>query len=153
MSHKQSNVMVRDYNNRMLVMYRPNFCEYLLYPFARLGDGTRNISAPIFNVLATILMAAGAPVIIAGTKEFDASISLSTSVSVKYSLCLYAAFGNRRGSVRFTSIGVASLVSTFSRVHALHAQLVFVISDYYEQSLLPDPRVQDARPSNRGPAH
>jgi hypothetical protein len=54
-------------------MYRPNFCENLSYPFVRFGDGTRNISAPIFKVLATILMATGSPVVIAGTKEFDTS--------------------------------------------------------------------------------
>jgi len=63
----------RDYNNRTLVMYRPNLCENLLYPFVRFGDGTCNISAPNFNALATILMATGSPVVIAGAKEFDAS--------------------------------------------------------------------------------
>ena len=39
----------------------------------RFGDGTCNISAPIFNVLATILMPTGPPVVVAGAKEFDAS--------------------------------------------------------------------------------
>jgi len=39
----------------------------------RFGDGTCNISAPNFNALATILMATGSPVVIAGAKEFDAS--------------------------------------------------------------------------------
>jgi hypothetical protein len=66
-------MMVRNYNNRMLVMYRPNLCENLLYPFVRFGDGAGNISAPILNILATILMTTGAPVVVAGTKEFDAS--------------------------------------------------------------------------------
>jgi hypothetical protein len=73
MRHKRPNVMARNYNNRMLVMYRPNLCENLSYPFVRFGNGTRNISAPILNILATILMAAGSPVVIAGTKEIDAS--------------------------------------------------------------------------------
>jgi hypothetical protein len=44
-----------------------------------------------------------------------ASISLSTSVSVRYSLCLYAAFGCRRGSVRFAAIGVVSVIDDLSR--------------------------------------
>jgi hypothetical protein len=43
-----------------------------------------------------------------------ASINRSTSVSVKYSLCLYAAFGWRRGSVRFTAIGVVSVIDANS---------------------------------------
>jgi hypothetical protein len=54
-------------------MYRPNLCENLPYPFVRFGDGASNISAPILNVLATILMATGSPVLITGAKEFDAS--------------------------------------------------------------------------------
>ena len=57
----------------MLVMYRLNLYENSVYPFVRFGDCTRNISAPILNILATILMATSSPVIIAGTKEFDAS--------------------------------------------------------------------------------
>ena len=65
--------MVRDYNNRMLVMYRPNLCENLLYPFVRFGNSGGDIPAPILNVLTTILMATSQPVLIAGTKEFDAS--------------------------------------------------------------------------------
>src|SRR6516165_11590657 len=65
--------MVRDYNNRMSVMHRPNLCENLLYPFLRFGNSGGDISAPILNVLATILMATGAPIVVAGSKEFDAS--------------------------------------------------------------------------------
>jgi hypothetical protein len=57
----------------MLVMYRPNLCENLLYPFVRFGNSGGDIPAPILNVLTTILMATSQPVIIAGTKEFDAS--------------------------------------------------------------------------------
>src|SRR5262249_31268605 len=65
--------MVRNYNNRMLVMYRPNLCEDFAYPFVRFGDGVCNISPPILNILATILMATGSPIVVAGAKEFDAS--------------------------------------------------------------------------------
>ena len=54
-------------------MYRLNLYENSVYPFVRFGDCTRNISAPILNILAAILMATSSPVIIAGTKEFDAS--------------------------------------------------------------------------------
>ena len=57
----------------MLVMYRLNLYENSVYPFVRFGDCTRNISAPILNILATILMATSSPIIIAGTEEFDAS--------------------------------------------------------------------------------
>ena len=55
MSHERPNVMVRDYNNRMLVMYRPNLCENLLYPFLRFCNSGGDIPAPILNILATIL--------------------------------------------------------------------------------------------------
>ena len=62
-----------NYNNRMLVMYRPKLCENFAYPFMRFGNGVCNISSPILNILATILMATGPPIVVAGEKEFDAS--------------------------------------------------------------------------------
>jgi len=77
-------------------MYRPNFSENLPYPFVRFGNGAGNISAPVLNILATIRMATAAPIVIAGTKQFDASrfnIAVSGLPKFDYYRCAYLALG------------------------------------------------------------
>jgi hypothetical protein len=64
-----------------------------------------------------------------------ASRSRPTSVSVKYSLCLYAAFGCRRGSVRFSAIGVVSVIDDLSHDCAVRFRRVFGFVDHCEHSL------------------
>jgi hypothetical protein len=79
----------------------------------------------------------------AGTSVMDrhierlraASINLSTSVAVRYSLCLYAVFGSLHGSVRFAVVGATSVIVDLSCDCAVRFRRVFVIQHHCEHSL------------------